>query len=114
MIETAEFVAERYKVSRAAQDEYSLQSQQRTAAAQAAGRYDDEIVPITVDKQLFDKEGNPTEKQSVTLGKDEGNRPETTLEGLSSLKPVWKNGQFVKEGQFITAGSTAPGWRRRR
>jgi acetyl-CoA C-acetyltransferase len=98
MIETAEIVAERYGISRAAQDEYSLQSQQRTAAAQAAGRYDDEIVPITVDRQLFDKEGNPTEKQSVTLGKDEGNRAETTLDGLASLKPVWKNGQFVKDG----------------
>jgi acetyl-CoA C-acetyltransferase len=107
MIETAEIVAERYKISRAAQDEYSLHSQQRTAAAQAAGRYDDEIVPITVDKQLFDKEGHPTGKQSVTLGKDEGNRAETTLEGLNTLKPVWKNGQFVKEGQFITAGNAS-------
>ncbi len=107
MIETAEIVAERYKISRAAQDEYSLESQQRTAAAQAAGRYDDEIAPITVQKQLFDKEGNPTEKQSVTLSKDEGNRADTTLEGLSSLKPVWKDGHFVKQGQFITAGNAS-------
>jgi len=107
MIETAEFVAERYKISRSAQDEFSLESQQRTAAAQAAGRFDDEIVPITVDKQLFDKEGNPTEKQSVTLSSDEGNRPQTTLEGLASLKPVWKDGQFVKQGQFITAGNAS-------
>ncbi|MES0875246.1 acetyl-CoA C-acyltransferase [Sinimarinibacterium thermocellulolyticum] len=107
MIETAEIVAERYKISRAAQDEYSLLSQQRTAAAQAAGRYDEEIVPITVDKQLYDKDGNPTEKQPVTLGRDEGNRPDTTLEGLSALQPVWKNGQFVKQGRFITAGNAS-------
>ncbi len=107
MIETAEFVAERYKISRSAQDEFSLESQQRTAAAQAAGRFDDEIVPITVEKQLFDKEGNPTEKQSVTLNGDEGNRPQTTLDGLAGLKPVWKDGQFVKQGQFITAGNAS-------
>ncbi len=107
MIETAEFVAERYKISRSAQDEFSLESQQRTAAAQAAGRFDDEIVPITVDKQVFDKDGNPTEKQSVTLSSDEGNRPQTTLDGLASLKPVWKDGQFVKQGQFITAGNAS-------
>ncbi|MGH8504836.1 MAG: beta-ketoacyl synthase N-terminal-like domain-containing protein, partial [Stenotrophobium sp.] len=90
MIETAEVVAGRYGISRAAQDEYSLQSQQRTAAAQAAGRFDDEIVPLATQKQLYDKEGNPTEKQAVTLAKDEGNRAETTLESLSALKPVWK------------------------
>ncbi|MGH8445251.1 MAG: acetyl-CoA C-acyltransferase [Solimonas sp.] len=107
MIETAELVAERYGISRAQQDEYSLQSQQRTAAAQKAGRYDDEIVPITVDKQLFDKEGNPTEKQNVTLAKDEGNRAETTLESLAGLKPVWKDGQWVKQGQHITAGNAS-------
>lgn len=107
MIETAEIVAERYKISRAAQDEFSLQSQQRTAAAQAAGKFDDEIAPITVQKQLFDKEGNPTEKQSVTLSKDEGNRADTTLEGLNGLKPVWKDGQFVKQGNFITAGNAS-------
>ena len=107
MIETAEIVAERYKISRAAQDEFSLQSQQRTAAAQAAGKFDDEIAPITVQKQLYDKEGNPTEKQSVTLSKDEGNRADTTLEGLNGLKPVWKDGQFVKQGNFITAGNAS-------
>ena len=107
MIETAEIVAERYHISRAAQDEFSLESQKRTAAAQAAGKFDDEIAPITVQKQLFDKEGNPTEKQSVTLSKDEGNRADTTLEGLNGLKPVWKDGQFVKQGQFITAGNAS-------
>ena len=107
MIETAEVVAERYGISRAAQDQYSLQSQQRTAAAQAAGRFDDEIVPLASTKQLFDKEGNPTEKQAVTLTKDEGNRADTTLESLSSLKPVWKDGKFVKQGAHITAGNAS-------
>lgn len=107
MIETAEVVAERYGVSRALQDAYAEQSQARTAAAQAAGRFDDEIVPLTAEKQLFDKEGNPTGKEAVTLAKDEGNRPGTTLESLQGLKAVWKNGAFVKEGQHITAGNAS-------
>ncbi len=107
MIETAEVVAERYNISRQLQDEYSLQSQQRTAAAQAAGRFDDEIVPLESRKQLFDKEGNPTGHEAVTLSQDEGNRPSTTLESLQGLKPVWKNGAFVKEGQHITAGNAS-------
>ena len=107
MIETAELVAGRYRISREAQDEYSLQSQQRTAAAQAAGKFNDEIVPLTAQKQLFDKEGTPTTKESVTLDKDEGNRPQTTLESLAGLKPVWKNGHFVQEGQNITAGNAS-------
>jgi len=107
MIETAEIVAERYGISRAAQDEYSLVSQQRTAAAQKAGLFADEIVPLTATKQLFDKEGNPTDKQTVTIALDEGNRPDTTLEGLSALKPVWKNGHFVKEARHITAGNAS-------
>ena len=107
MIETAEVVAERYGITRAAQDQYSLQSQQRTAAAQAAGKFDDEIVPLASQKQLYDKEGNPTEKQAVTLTKDEGNRADTTLESLSALKPVWKDGRFVKLGAHITAGNAS-------
>ena len=107
MIETAEIVSQRYNISRAAQDEYALQSQQRYAAAAAAGKFDEEIVPMTVEKQLFDKEGNPTEKETVTLAKDEGARADTTLESLSALKPVWKNGEWVKEGQFITAGNAS-------
>jgi len=107
MIETAEIVSLRFNISRAAQDEYALQSQQRYAAAAAAGKFDDEIVPMTVEKQLFDKEGNPTEKQTVTLAKDEGARADTTLESLAALKPVWKNGQWVKEGSFITAGNAS-------
>lgn len=107
MIETAEIVSQRYGVSRAAQDEYSLMSQQRTAAAQQAGLFADEIVPLTSQKQLFDKEGNVTGSEAVTLTQDEGNRAETTLESLAKLKPVWKNGQWVAEGQFITAGNAS-------
>jgi acetyl-CoA C-acetyltransferase len=107
MIETAEVVAERYGITRAAQDEFSLQSQQRTAAAQAAGKLADEIVPLKTQKQLFDKEGNPTTKEDVTLAKDEGNRADTTLESLAGLKPVWKDGKFVAQGKHITAGNAS-------
>src|SRR3546814_20870694 len=77
-------VAERYGISRAQQDEYALQSQQRTAAAQQDGSFDDEIVAMTASKQLFDKEGNPGGTEQVTLSSDEGNRPSTTLESLRS------------------------------
>ena len=107
MIETAELVAERYGVTRAAQDEYAFQSQQRTAAAQAAGRFDDEIVPISVVKQLFDKQGQPTDQQTVTLARDEGARADTTLDSLAALKPVWKDGQWVKQGRHVTAGNAS-------
>ena len=107
MIETAETVAERYGISRQAQDEYALQSQQRTALAQKAGAFDDEIVPLTTTKQLFDKEGNPTSKETLTLARDEGNRPETTLESLAALKPVWKNGQVIGQGRNVTAGNAS-------
>lgn len=107
MIETAEIVAERYGISRAAQDDYSLASQQRTAAAQKAGLFDDEIVPITVDKLLTDKEGKPAGSEQVTLSRDEGNRADTSLESLSALKPVLKNGTWVKDGRFITAGNAS-------
>ena len=107
MIETAEIVAERYGIARAAQDEYSLQSQQRTARAQRAGLFDEEIVPLPSVKQLFDKEGNPTGTEQVTLARDEGNRPDTTLESLAALKPVWKNGKWVPEGRHITAGNAS-------
>ena len=107
MIETAELVADRYGISRAAQDEYALQSQRRTAAAQNAGAFDDEIVPLTAHKQLFDKEGKPTTREAVTLARDEGSRADTTLESLSALKPVWKGGQWVKQGGNITAGNAS-------
>jgi acetyl-CoA C-acetyltransferase len=107
MIETAELVSQRYGVSRERQDEYALQSQQRTAAAQSQGRFDDEIVPITARKQLIDKEGKPTDHQTVTLARDEGNRADTTLESLAALKPVWKGGESSRPGEFITAGNAS-------
>jgi acetyl-CoA C-acetyltransferase len=107
MIETAEIVSERYGISRAAQDDYALRSQQRTAAAQRAGLFGDEIVPLASVKQLFDKEGHPAGTEEVTLARDEGNRPDTTLESLAALKPVWKNGTWVPEGRFITAGNAS-------
>jgi acetyl-CoA C-acetyltransferase len=88
MIATADVVAKRYGVSREKQDEYAFQSQQRTAAAQAAGKFDDEIVPFTTTMQLVDKATGARSYKEVTLSKDEGNRPETTLQGLSSLQPV--------------------------
>jgi acetyl-CoA C-acetyltransferase len=107
MIETAEIVAERYGVSREAQDEYALQSQQRTAAAQAEGRFDDEIVPLTTIAMVQNKETFEFEEKEVTLAKDEGNRPQTTLADLEKLPPVFKGGQIVKEGRFITAGNAS-------
>jgi acetyl-CoA C-acetyltransferase len=107
MIETAEIVAERYGVSREAQDQYSLQSQQRTAQAQAEGRYDAEIAPLTSTMVVTDKETGATSEKEVTLKLDEGNRPKTTLADLQALQPVFKNGQRIKEGRFITAGNAS-------
>ncbi|MFL5257134.1 MAG: acetyl-CoA C-acyltransferase [Rhodopila sp.] len=107
MIETAEIVAERYNISREAQDEYALLSQQRTAAAQQAGRFNAEIVPMPTEMLVTDKATGDTSRKLVTLAKDEGNRPDTTLEGLASLKPVFASGQVVKEGKFITAGNAS-------
>jgi acetyl-CoA C-acetyltransferase len=101
MIQTAEVVADRYGISREAQDEYGLQSQMRTAAAQQAGRFDDEIVPLPSVKIVADKETGETSEQAVTLEQDEGNRPSTTLEGLAGLQPV------IGEGGFITAGNAS-------
>ncbi|WP_292065508.1 acetyl-CoA C-acyltransferase [Brevundimonas sp. UBA7664] len=107
MLETAEIVAARYGISRDAQDEYALQSQQRTAAAQAAGRFDAEIVPMTTTVLVMDKATGQTSSQEVTLSKDEGNRADTTLEGLKSLKTVFGSGETVTEGRFITAGNAS-------
>ena len=107
MIETAEIVAERYQVTRDAQDEYALQSQQRTAAAQAAGRLDREIAPLPTIMRVENRETGETSEVPVTLDKDEGNRPSTTLAGLAALKPVFRDGQTVKEGRFITAGNAS-------
>lgn len=107
MLETAEIVADRYNISRDAQDEFSYQSQMRTAAAQEAGKFDDEIVPMTTTKSVFNKETKETTYEEVTLAKDEGNRPSTTLESLQQLEPVWKDGILVKEGKHITAGNAS-------
>ena len=100
MIDTAEVVAGRYGISREAQDEYALQSQQRTAAGQEAGRFDDEIVALPSNKGVMNKETGEITFEDVVLEKDEGNRPTTTLEGLASLGPV-------REGGFITAGNAS-------
>lgn len=100
MLQTAEVVAKRYGISRDAQDEYSLQSQQRTAAAQAAGKLDDEIIAVEAVKSVVDRATGAESFQTVTLTKDEGNRPETTAEGLAGLKPVI-------EGGVITAGNAS-------
>ena len=100
MIDTAEVVANRYKISRETQDEYALQSQMRTAAAQEAGKFDDEIVPLPSTKGVMDKETKEISFEDVVLEKDEGNRPTTTLEGLAGLGPVRDNG-------FITAGNAS-------
>jgi acetyl-CoA C-acetyltransferase len=100
MLQTAETVAKRYGVSREAMDEYSFHSQQRTAAAQAAGRFDAEIVPATTVMSVTDKATGETSSKEVTLGKDEGNRPDTTLEGLAALNPVLPGGT-------ITAGNAS-------
>jgi len=101
MIETADIVAARYGVSREAQDEYALQSQMRTAAGQQAGRFDDEIVPLPTVKLVKDKESGAITEEAVTLDRDEGNRPSTTLEGLAGLQPV------RGEDKFITAGNAS-------
>ena len=100
MIDTAEIVAKRYEVSREAQDEYALQSQQRTAAGQEAGKFDDEIVPLPSNMGVMDKETKEISFHDIVLDKDEGNRPTTTLDGLAGLKPVRENG-------FITAGNAS-------
>ncbi|MGO1501076.1 MAG: acetyl-CoA C-acyltransferase [Marinobacter sp.] len=107
MIETAEIVADRYGISRDAQDAYALQSQQRTAEAQDAGRFDDEIVPLKANKKLFKKDGTPAGFENVVADRDECNRPGTTLEGLQGLKTVWKDGEWVAEGKCVTAGNAS-------
>ena len=98
MIETADIVARRYGISRERQDEYSLISQQRTAAAQNEGRLAAEIVPMTTTMQVENKETKEISQRTVTLERDEGNRPDTTLEGLAKLKPVRGDDQFITAG----------------
>ena len=100
MIDTAEIVARRYGISREQQDEYAFQSQCRTAEAQAAGRFDEEIVPVKTSKSVTDKASGETSMQQIELLQDEGNRPDTTVEGLASLKPV-------RQGGVVTAGNAS-------
>jgi len=100
MLDTAEVVSERFGISREAQDEYAYQSQMRTAAGQEAGAFDDEIVPVTANKTVVNRETGETSQEEVTLTADEGNRPTTTLEGLGALSPV-------HEGGTISAGNAS-------
>jgi len=101
MIETADIVAKRYRVDRDAQDEYALASEQRTAAAQAAGRFDQEIAPLASTKLVKDRASGELREENVTLERDEGNRPETTAEGLAALTPV------RGEEETVTAGNAS-------
>jgi acetyl-CoA C-acetyltransferase len=101
MLQTAEVVAKRYGIGRDRMDDYALQSQQRTAAAQAAGKFDDEIVPVTATMAVTNKETKEVTHREVTLTKDEGNRADTTLEGLKSLGPV------LGADMTITAGNAS-------
>ena len=107
MLETAETVAARYGINRDAQDAYALQSQQRTAAAQDAGRFDAEIVPMQTVMKVQDRATKEISDQDVTLSKDEGNRPGTTIENLQALQPVFKDGMRIAEGGYITAGNAS-------
>lgn len=101
MIDTADVVAARYNIDREQQDRYAVQSQHRTAEAQVAGRFDSEIVPITTTMSVKDKDTGERSMKEVTLGQDEGNRPGTTIESLSSLKPI------MGDDRFITAGNAS-------
>ncbi|QDH34678.1 acetyl-CoA C-acyltransferase [Porphyrobacter sp. YT40] len=109
MLGTAETVAKRYNISREAQDEYAYQSQMRTAAAQQAGKFDDEIVEVTTTMNVVDKETKEVSQREITLSKDEGNRPDTTLEGLQSLNPVMGPGMNITAGNAsqLSDGSSA-------
>jgi acetyl-CoA C-acetyltransferase len=107
MIETAEIVAERYAVSRDRQDLYALQSQERTAAAQAAGRFAAEIVPFESHMKMVDRTTGETRTVAVTLAQDEGNRPDTTLDRLGALAPVLSGSIWLGAGRCITAGNAS-------
>ena len=107
MIETAEIVADRYGISREAQDRYAAESQQRAAAGLANGAFAEEIAPITVEKALFDKEGNRTGSETVTVTQDEGIRAGTTYEGIKDLKTVWPGGEFTGPGKNVTAANAS-------
>ncbi len=107
MIETAEIVADRYNITREAQDAYGAESQQRAAAGIANGAFAEEIAPITVEKALSDKQGNRTGSETVTIAQDEGIRAGTTVEALRGLKTVWAGGDFTGPGSNITAGNAS-------
>lgn len=107
MIETAEVVAARYGIDRDTQDAFAQESHRRAAAAVAAGKFDDEIVPITVEKNILAKDGAIIGRETVTVAADEGVRANSTIDGLRALKPVWKNGEWIKEGRFVTAGNAS-------
>lgn len=107
MLETAEIVAARYDVSREAQDAYALQSQQRTAQAQKEGRFDRELIPVSTTMTVIDKVTGASSEREITISADEGNRPQTTLADLQKLQPVFKGGQQVAEGRYVTAGNAS-------
>ena len=109
MLQTAETVAKRYDIGRDQTDPYSLLSQQRTAAAQEAGLFDDEIIPVTTTMNVMNKETKEVSQQEVTIAKDEGNRPTTTLEGLQSLQPVMGPDMTITAGNAsqLSDGSSA-------
>ena len=119
MIETADVVAKRYNVSRESQDEYSLESQNRTAAAQDAGKFDDEIIPITTTMTVVDRETKEESKKEVTLTKDECNRPSSTAEGLAKLQPVFPEGHITAvmlascQTVLLSVYSWKPKWRKK-
>lgn len=107
MLETAETVAVRYGVTREEQDRYAVQSQARTAAAQEAGRFDDEIVAMSTVMKFQDRETKEISEHEIILKKDEGNRPGTTYENVAGLKPVFSNGIHIAQGVHITAGNAS-------
>ena len=107
MLETAEIVAARYDVSREAQDAYALQSQQRTAQAQKEGRFDRELIPVSTKMTVVDKVTGAISEREITISADEGNRPQTTMADLEKLQPVFKGGQQVAQGRYVTAGNAS-------
>jgi acetyl-CoA C-acetyltransferase len=107
MIETAEVVSERYGITRERQDAYALESQRRTAAAQEAQKFRDEIVPLTTKMKKADKTTGEESIVAYTVDRDECNRPDTTLEGLQALNPVFAGGLEIKQGKYVTAGNAS-------
>jgi len=107
MLETAEVVSAQYNITRQSQDEYSLQSQQRTAVAQDGNLFTEEVVPMATVKAVFNRETGETTYEETMVDRDDCNRPDTTLESLANLEPVFKDGRWVKEGKYITAGNAS-------